>query len=452
MLSNREMVATKLQRIAEKARRESGCRFTSLFHLMNVEMLRECFRQLRKDAAAGIDKVTRKEYGANLEKNLTALVEKLHRMSYIPLPVRRVYIPKPGSSKERPLGIPALEDKLVQAGLARILSAIYEQDFIDDSYGFRPGRGCHDALRALSDEVEGGRIHYIVDADIKGFFDNVDHEWLMKFLGHRIVDKRVLRYVKRVLKAGIMEEGAVSASDKGTPQGGIVSPILANIYLHYSLDLWFTRVFQKGCYGQSRMIRYADDFVVCFQREVDATRFRHELDERLFRFGLEISPEKTKTIEFGSFAEAKAKKRGGKAATFDFLGFTHYCSRSRNGRHFRMKRVTSHKKFTAKIRMFRDWLKASRTLPTDELMEKVASKLRGHFAYYGVTDNSRGISRFAYEIRCLLFKWLNRRGKRGCMNWEKFNLFLKKFPLPRPRIMVNLFRLIVKCTHEEPCA
>ena len=441
MLSNREMVATKLQRIAEKARRESGCRFTSLFHLMNVEMLRECFRQLRKDAAAGIDKVTKKEYGANLEKNLTALVEKLHRMSYIPLPVRRVYIPKPGSSKERPLGIPALEDKLVQAGLARILSAIYEQDFIDDSYGFRPGRGCHDALRALSDEVEGGRIHYIVDADIKGFFDNVDHEWLMKFLGHRIADKRVLRYVKRFLKAGIMEEGAVSASDKGTPQGGIVSPILANIYLHYSLDLWFTRVFQKGCYGQSRMIRYADDFVVCFQREVDAIRFRHELDERLFRFGLEISPGKTKTIEFGPFAEAKAKKRGGKAATFDFLGFTHYCSRSRNGRHFRMKRVTSRKKFTAKIQMFRDWLKASRTLPTDELMEKVASKLRGHFAYYGVTDNSRGISRFAYEIRCMLFKWLNRRGKRGCMNWEKFNLFLKKFPLPRPRIMVNLFSL-----------
>ena len=439
MLSNREMVATKLQRIAEKARRESGCRFTSLFHLMNVEMLRECFRQLRKDAAAGIDKVTKKEYGANLEKNLTALVEKLHRMSYIPLPVRRVYIPKPGSSKERPLGIPALEDKLVQAGLARILSAIYEQDFIDDSYGFRPDRGCHDALRALSDEVEGGRIHYIVDADIKGFFDNVDHEWLMKFLGHRIADKRVLRYVKRFLKAGIMEAGAVSASDKGTPQGGIVSPILANIYLHYSLDLWFTRVFQKGCYGQSRMIRYADDFVVCFQREVDAIRFRHELEERLSGFGLEISPEKTKTIEFGPFAESKAKKRGGKAATFDFLGFTHYCSRSRNGRHFRMKRVTSRKKFTAKIRMFRDWLKASRTLPTDELMEKVASKLRGHFAYYGVTDNSRGISRFAYEIQCLLFKWLNRRGKRGCMNWEKFNLFLKKFPLPRPHIMVNLF-------------
>ncbi len=434
MLRNREMVATKLRRIAEKARSDSGCMFTSLFHLMNTEMLRECFRRLRKDAAAGIDRVTKEAYQENLEENLTALVEKLHRMSYIPLPVRRVYIPKPGSSKKRPLGIAALEDKLVQAGLARILTAIYEEDFIDDSYGFRPNRGCHDALRALSDEVEGQQIHYIVDADIKGFFDNVDHEWLMLFLGHRISDKRVLRYVKRFLKAGIMEDGALSASDRGTPQGGVVSPILANIYLHYSLDLWFTRAFQKRCYGQSRMIRYADDFVVCFQREVDAIRFRHELDERLSRFSLEISPEKTKTIEFGPFAEAKAKRRGAKAATFDFLGFTHYCDRSRNGRYFRMKRTTSRKKFTAKIRMFRDWLKANRTLPTDELMEKVASKLRGHFAYYGVTDNSKGISRFAYEVRRLLFKWLNRRGKRGCMNWEKFNLFLKKFPLPRPRI------------------
>ncbi|RLB60119.1 MAG: group II intron reverse transcriptase/maturase [Deltaproteobacteria bacterium] len=439
MPSNREMVVTKLQRIAEKARRDSGCRFTSLFHLMNVEMLRECFGQLRKDAAAGIDKVTKEEYAENLEENLTVLVEQLHRMAYIPQPVRRVYIPKAGSSKKRPLGIPAIEDKLVQAGLARILTAIYEQDFIDDSYGFRPGRSCHDALRALSDEVEGGRIHYIVDADIKGFFDNVDHEWLMKFLGHRIADKRVLRYVKRFLKAGIMEDGIVSASEKGTPQGGLISPILANIYLHYSLDLWFTRVFQKSSAGQSRIIRYADDFVVCFQCEDAATRFRRELDERLAKFGLEISPEKTKIIEFGPFAETKAKRGGGKAATFDFLGFTHYCSRSRNGRKFRMKRVTSRKKFAAKIRMFKEWLKANRTLPTPEFMEKVASKLRGHFAYYGVTDNSKGISRFAWEIRRLLFKWLNRRGRRGCMNWEKLNLFFQKFPLPRARIMVNLF-------------
>lgn len=439
MPSNREMVETKLQRIAEKARRDPGCKFTSLFHLVDVELLRECFWQLRKDAAAGIDKVTKGQYGENLEENLTKLVGELHRMAYIPLPVRRVYIPKPGSDTERPLGIPALEDKLVQSGLARILTAIYEQDFISDSYGFRPGRSCHDALRALSNAVGGQQIHYIVDADIKGFFDNVDHEWVMRFLGHRIADKRVLRYVKRFLMAGVMEEGSVSVSDKGTPQGGSVSPIIGNIYLHYSLDLWFTRVFQKRCQGQSRLIRYADDAVVCFEHEADATRFRQELDERLAEFGLEISSEKTKVIEFGPVAESKARRRGDKPGTFDFLGFTHYCSRTRDGRRFRMKRATSRKKFGAKLRVFRDWLKANRTLPTRELMDEVASKLRGHFAYYGVTDNSKGISRFAYEIRRLLFKWLNRRGKRGCMSWEKFQLFLKKFPLPRPRIMVNLF-------------
>ena len=262
---------------------------------------------------------------------------------------------------------------------------------------------------------------------------------MIKFLEHRIADKRVLRYVVRFLKAGIMEEGVVIASDKGTPQGGLISPILANIYLHYSLDLWFMRVFQKSCYGKSRLIRYADDFVVCFQNENDANRFRHELDERLAEFGLEIALEKTKVIKFGPTAESSARRGGGKPDTFDFLGFTHYCSRTKDGRRFRMKRVTSRNKFTAKIRIFKDWLRANRILTTRELMGKVAMKLRGHFAYYGVTDNSQGISRFAYEVRCLLFKWLNRRGKRGCMSWDKFNLLLKKFPLPQPRITVNLF-------------
>ena len=439
MLSNSETMETKLQRIAAKARSDSKCKFTSLFHLMDEAMLRDCYQRLRKDAAAGVDKVTKQAYGEQLEENLTVLIEKLHRMAYIPQPVRRVYIPKPGSGKTRPLGIPAFEDKLVQLGLARLLAAIYEEDFIEDSYGFRPGRSCHDALRALSDAVEGGRTHYIVEADIKGFFDTVDHEWMMKFLAHRIADARIQRYVKRFLKAGIMEEGKVRDSDKGTPQGGIVSPILANIYLHYSLDLWFSRVFQKSCNGQSRLIRYADDFVVCFQRKEDATRFRQELEARLAKFGLALSPEKTKVIEFGPCAESKAKRGGGSPDTFDFLGFTHYCSRTRDGTRFRMKRTTSRKKFTAKLRAFRDWLKANRTLPTRELMGQVVSKLRGHYGYYGVTDNSRGINRFAYEVRRLLFKWLNRRGKRGCMNWEKFALFLEKYPLPSPRIMVNLF-------------
>lgn len=438
MHRNRENVGTKLQRIAEKTRKDSRCKFSSLFHLMNEELLRECFEDLRKEAASGVDRVTKAEYAKDLEANLTKLVGRLHRMSYIPQPVRRVYIPKPGSTKQRPLGIPALEDKLVQAGLVRILEAIYEGNFIEDSYGFRPGRGCHDALRSLSLEVEGGGIHYIVEADIRGFFDNVQHDWMMEFLSHRIADKRVLRYVKRFLIAGILEDGLFVETEKGTPQGGIISPMLANIYLHYSLDLWFTQVIAKTCGGRARIIRYADDFVVCFQREADATKFRVELDERLAKFGLEVAPEKTKIMEFGPLAELKAKRRGIKSETFDFLGLTHFCSRTRNRKRFRMKRLTSRKKFRAKVGEFKEWLKANRTMPTPELMETAAAKLQGHFAYYGVTDNFPGISRFAFEIENLLFKWLNRRGKRGCMSWEKFQLILAKYPLPVPRIKVNL--------------
>lgn len=438
MLSNREDVETKLQRIAEKARKDPSCKFTSLFHLMNVELLRGCFERLRKDAASGIDGITKEEYGKDLEANLTALVERLHRMSYIPQPVRRVYIPKPGSTKQRPLGIPALEDKLVQAGLVRILEAIYEADFIDDSYGFRPGRGCHKALRALSQTVEKGMTHYIVEADIKGFFDNVEHDWLMEFLGHRIADKRVLRYVKRFLIAGVFEDGELRATDEGTPQGGIISPVLANIYLHYSLDLWFRKVFARRCEGLARLIRYADDFVVCFQKESDAMRFRAELEERLGKFGLEVAPEKTKVIEFGPLAEMKAAVRDEKPQTFDFLGLTHYCGRDRYGKRFRMKRITSRKKFKAKLHTMKDWLKKSRTEQTQGLMKTFAAKLRGHIAYYGVTDNIWGIGRYAFEARGLLFKWLNRRGKRGYLTWGKFKRFLQKYPLPIPRITVNL--------------
>ncbi len=438
MHRNREPVGTKLLRIAEKARQDRGCKFTSLFHLVNEDLLRECFERLRKDAASGIDKITKEEYGKDLAANLASLVGRLHKMSYIPQPARRVYIPKPGSTKQRPLGIPSLEDKLVQAALVRILEAIYEADFIEDSYGFRPERGCHDALRELSVEVERGRIHYIVEADIRGFFDNVQHDWMMEFLAHRIADKRVLRYVKRFLIAGILEEGVFAKTEEGTPQGGVISPLLANIYLHYSLDLWLTRRFAKTCEGRVRLIRYADDFVVCFQQESDAIRFRSELDERLGKFGLEVAPEKTKILEFGPLAEPKAKARGEKPESFDFLGLTHFCSRTRNGKRFRMKRVTARKKFRAKLREFKEWLKKNRTLPTPELMKIVSSKLRGHIAYYGVTDNSKGINRFTYEVRRLLFKWLNRRGKRGCMSWSKFEKLLKKFPLPVPRIMVNL--------------
>ena len=439
MHSNDESVETKLRRIAKKAGSDGNTRFTSLFHPMDKELLPGCFEGLRSNAASGIDGVTKAQYAEDLEENLGDLVGRLHRMAYIPQPVERVYIPKPGSEKKRPLGIPALEDKLVQAGLVKILQAIYEQDFIDDSYGFRPERSCHDALRALSRTVESGRTHHLVEADIRGFFDNVDQARLMEFLAHRIADKRILRYIKRFLKAGIQEDGHVRASDRGVPQGGVISPLLANVYLHYTLDLWFTRRFSKQCSGVARLIRYADDFVVCFQSEADAKRFRHEMEERLHQFGLEIASEKTRSIEFGPFAQQRAQAKGGKAETFDFLGFTHYCGRTRNGKRFRMKRKTIGKRLTAKLHAYKEWLKKNRTLPTREILRTTVRKLRGHYGYYGVTDNSQGIGATYYAVRGILHKWFNRRGKKGCCSWDKFAKLLARFPLPRPRVLVTLF-------------
>jgi group II intron reverse transcriptase/maturase len=439
VLSSGESVKTKLHRIAEKAGNSPGFKFTSLYHLMNEELLRECFKRLRKDAAAGIDKVTKEMYAENLDANLLNLIDRLHKMAYIPQPVRRTYIPKPGSHKQRPLGIPCFEDKLVQAGLVRILQAVYEQDFIEDSYGFRPARNCHKALRALSDTVENKPVNHIVEADIKGFFDNVNQEWLDKFLAHRIEDKRIQRMVKRFLKAGVAEDGNVTVSDEGTPQGGVISPILANIYLHYTLDLWFEKIHRKSCKGFARLIRYADDFVVCFQYKAEAERFRIELGERLGKFGLEVEPTKTRVVEFGRFAAQHAKEKGERAGTFDFLGLTHYCGTRRDGKGFRMKRVTSRKKFTAKLRAFKEWLKKARNLKTKELWETAKAKLRGHYNYYGVTDNLRGIERFYAEVKKLLHKWLNRRGKKHCLNWQKFSEMQQRFSLPKPWIKVNMF-------------
>lgn len=436
-----EPVDTKLRRIAEKARREPRFRFTSLFHLMKEELLRGCFDRLRKDAAAGIDGMTKATYAEGLEERLVKLVGRLQRMAYIPGPVRRRYIPKPGRHGKRPLGIPTLENKLVEAGLVRILEAIYENDFIEDSYGFRPGRSCHDALRALSRTVQGGSINWVVEADIKRFFDNVDHDWLMKFLAHRIGDKRVLRMIKRFLKAGVVEDGQLEVSGEGTPQGDVISPLLANVYLHYVLDLWFEKRFRKSCKGVARLIRYSDDFVVCFENEADARHFREALIERLAQFSLEVQPSKTKVLAFGPGATAWAKAKGRKKPdTFDFLGFTHYCSRSRNGRRFRMKRVTSRKRFRDKLAALNAWLKSVRSkMKTRDLWLAFCAKLRGHHAYYGVTDNSRGITRFAYAAGRLLQKWLNRRGGKRRLNWEKFDLMEKRLPLPKPRITVSLF-------------
>jgi group II intron reverse transcriptase/maturase len=326
-------------------------------------------------------------------------------------------------------------------GLTKILQAIYEADFLPCSYGFRPKIGCHDALKGLNDILIYGKTNYIVDTDIKGFFDSVDHKLLMEFIGLRIADPNIKRLMVRFLKAGVMEQGNnYEPTLSGTPQGAIISPILANIYLHYVLDLWFSRVVKKHCNGEAYLIRYADDFVCCFQFQEDAVRFYQALEKRLAKFKLELAIDKTKIIEFGRFATENRKAKGlEKPETFSFLGFIHYCSQSRNGK-FRVKRKTEAKKFKYKIMAFKEWIRKVRSfVPISDIFRQVRVKLLGHYAYYGITDNLRMIRNFYDIVIKLLFKWFNRRSQRRSFTFDKFKLYLRLNPLPLPRIYVNIF-------------
>ena len=432
---------TKLARIAEAARMRPDEKFTSLAHLINEETIIECHREMNNKKAAGVDEVTKEEYEANLEDNVKDLINRMKRQAYKPQPVRRVYIPKPGSDKKRPLGIPAYEDKLVQAAMAKILNAIYEQDFIDCSFGFRPNRGCHDALKVLDKILDKKEINYVVDADIKGFFDHVDHEWMMKFLQHRIADTNIIRVISRFLRSGIIEAGVNYDTPEGTPQGGCCSPILGNIYLHYVLDLWFEKRVRKNCRGKAYMVRYADDSVFCFQYEDDAKEFYSQLKERLGKFNLEVADEKTKIISLSK--EDDNTKDAGESKqnnSFDFLGFTHYMGKGKNGAK-RVKRKTSKKKYRASMLRCKEWIQRNRHMPTKDFMEKVKAKLQGHCRYYGITDNHNAVSNFIDEVKKLIYKWLNRRSQKKSFNWCKFNLFLKKYPLPRAKTYVRIFEL-----------
>lgn len=429
---------TKLRRIAEIAKAKPKERFTSLIHLINAETLVECHKEMKAKKSPGIDEVTKEIYEANLIDNVNSLIARMKRQAYKPQPCKRVYIPKPGTDIKRPLGIPAYEDKLVQAALAKILNAIYEQDFLECSFGFRPNRGCHDAIKVLDKILNKSNIYYVVDTDIKGFFDNVDHQWMMKFIEHRIEDFNVRRLIARFLKAGIIEAGIKYDTSQGTPQGGVCSPILANIYLHYVLDLWFEVIVRKYSKGRAYMVRYADDSIFCFQYEEDALKFYNSLIKRLEKFGLEISQEKTKIIKLNK--DDNDDDGNNKGNSFDFLGFTHYVGKDKNGKK-RVKRKTSKKKYRASLQRCKEWMKDNRTMPTKEFMKTIKSKLQGHCNYYGITDNSRSVGNFIDECRSLIFKWLNRRSQKRSFNWDKFVLFLKKYPLPRAKVYVNIFEI-----------
>jgi group II intron reverse transcriptase/maturase len=407
---------------------------TSLYHVVyDVEQLREAYFSLKRKAAPGSDGVTWDQYGEQLEENLQRLSGKLARKAYKPPAVRRVYIPKP-DGRQRPLGVTALEDKIVQYVATRVLTAIWEPEFMGFSYGFRPGRGQHDALDALAVGLTERRINWVLDADLRGFFDTISHAWLMKFVEHRIGDRRFTALIEKWLKAGVLEAGEWRASEEGTPQGGVVSPVLANIYLHYVFDLWAQQWRKRGARGEMIIVRYADDFVVGFEHRSQADRFYPELRERLAQFELTLQEEKTRMLEFGRQAARKRKARGEhKPETFNFLGFTHICGKTKKGG-FKLVRKTMRKRMQAKLKEIKQEFRRRMHEPLKEQGKWVRSVLQGHYRYYGVPSNSKAISSMAYWVERQWLATLRRRSQKARqLNWDKFKRAIKNW-IPAPHL------------------
>jgi group II intron reverse transcriptase/maturase len=430
--SRSQTVSTKLQQIAEQAVSYPEMVFTTLVHLMDVDFLREGFRLTRKDAAPGVDKVTAKEYAKNLDENLKDLHERLRTGRYVAPPVERVWVEKDANS-DRPIGKPTFEDKIVQRAVAMLLGAIYEQDFYDFSHGFRKGHSQHQALHELWELLMKMNINWILDADVSGFFDNLEHSWLRKIIKQRVNDGGILRLIGKWLNAGVVEGGVLTYPEKGTPQGGVVSPMLSNIFLHHVLDDWFVRDVKPRMKGRCFLIRFADDFIIGFELEEDARRVMAILPKRFNRFGLAIHPKKTKLIRFGKpGGRVSPAKRN---ATFDFLGFTHYWSRSHRG-YWVIKRKTRKKSVKRFLMTLWRWVRRNRHMPLKEQYKMLSIKLRGHYQYYGISGNYKALSGIRHLAKRLWRYWLSRRSRKGYINWQKYlDSIDDKFFLPKPRIV-----------------
>ena len=422
-----------LDRVREAARKDKKQRFTALLHHVTIDRLRQAYLALARKAAAGVDGMTWDEYGQGVEVRLADLHARVQRGTYRAKPSRRVYIPKP-DGRQRPLGIAAVEDKVLQRAVVEVLNAIYESDFLGFSYGFRPGRNQHQALDALATAIARKSVNWVLDADIRGFFDTIDHGWLVKFIEHRIADKRIVRLIQKWLAAGVLEDGKWSSTEVGTPQGATISPLLANVYLHYVFDLWANQWRRREAHGEMVVVRYADDFVLGFQHEADATRFLADLRERLERFGLEVNPDKTRLLRFGRHAAASRRERGeGKPETFDFLGFTHICGKTRAG-NFLLLRHTSNKRMRTKLKALRGVLLRRRHRPVPEQGRWLESVVRGYFAYHAVPTNIDQLTSFRTQVVRLWSRALRRRSQRHRLDWVRMSRLATRW-LPPARVL-----------------